>query len=662
MNIFRQLLIRKKAFSVLLIILIASSVIFSCIGCCAYSNAKKQIANISSSYTTIAVPNPLIRSEFLLHEGGYRMSTDGNVYWADGTVTYSKENIEKVVLNAPQLEKVEKGGLLSAALPDLQGISSGLLEPKNHADAFDWFRYNFCVLALKCKKITDTTVHPDFYIDDSGMNCFVTGTESYKAEFEVLGCVSLMDSYGDIVGRSVTLLSYFGSGSVPFSNSDKTIPFEEGKQYLVRGFYGGLFTDGGYDYENERWGTVLRPDEKVYRYFVLTDDAFGDDINFTEIKHTEKVELDSGYIADNIYYTVDDNAMPFIAEYTGDWQDFLNTDEGKVWKDTIIPLTELNQNSVGVILTNNLNSIYNFNSGIASILEGRAFSDEEYENGSDVCIISASLALRNNLSVGDKISLDYYNTGATRRDLLIPDLNYRSDYYYTRLTLTPENRLGIERECEIIGIYTSPEFTDGQYNFTADNIFVPKKSIPYAEQYENADIAYLNSFVIKNGMKDDFEAYMAEHNMGESFIYIDMNYTDALPALEALSANALRMLSIGCAIFVFVSIIGFYLICRQMKSSIRSVRLIGVGTSVVRKQLFSALIGLSAIAALLGAALGAALFKTITAAVLKGSVEFSFGALALCCGVEFAVLAALAAIWSFAAANPNLMNSRKKKK
>lgn len=150
--------------------------------------------------------------------------------------------------------------------------------------------------------------------------------------------------------------------------------------------------------------------------------------------------------------------------------------------------------------------------------------------------------------------------------------------------------------------------------------------------------------------------------MGESFIYIDMNYTDALPALEALSANALRMLSIGCAIFVFVSIIGFYLICRQMKSSIRSVRLIGVGTSVVRKQLFSALIGLSAIAALLGAALGAALFKTITAAVLKGSVEFSFGALALCCGTEFAVLAALAAIWSFAAANPNLMNSRKKKK
>ena len=237
-----------------------------------------------------------------------------------------------------------------------------------------------------------------------------------------------------------------------------------------------------------------------------------------------------------------------------------------------------------------------------------------------------------------------------------------SDYYFSRLTLTPEKRLGIERECEIVGIYTAPEFTDGQYNFTADNIFVPKNSIPNAEQYENPDIAYLNSFVIKNGMKDDFEAYMAEHDMGGSFTYVDMNYTDALPALEALAANALRMLIIGCTVFAFVAVIGFYLIFRQMNSTIRSVRLIGVGTGVVRQQLCSALIGLSAVAVLLGAALGAALFKTITDAVLEASVEFSFGALALCCGTEFAVLAALAAIWSFAASNPNLMNSRKKKK
>ena len=682
MNIFRQLLIRKKAFSVLLIILIASSVIFSCIGCCAYSNAKNQIANISSSYTTIAVPNPLIRSEFLLHEGGYRMSTDGNVYWADGTVTYSKENIEKVVLQAPQLEKVEKSGLISAHLTDYKSVSSGFYNTTDYNTVFDSFQQNFCVLALKCTNVIDTTHNNPEYANYWKCHC---------VEFEVLDCVSLMEDYGDITGKHLIMPNYY---SYIVYNNDGSLPFEAGKQYLVRGFYSDIPVIFGVDYEaeNPHMGRIRAPENPddennkraytralffTYDYYMLKYLGIGDEtlINnkstkpdfFKKMTYTGDINFLYEVFTDKedprMYYTTYcEDALPLFAEYTGDWQDFLNTDEGKVWKDTIIPLAELNQNSVGVILTDNINSTYNFNTGVASILNGRAFSEEEYKNGSDVCIISASLALRNNLSVGDKISLDYYNSGTAYNYMNIAGFTSYSDYYFSRLTLTPEKRLGIERECEIVGIYTAPEFTDGQYNFTADNIFVPKNSIPNAEQYENPDIAYLNSFVIKNGMKDDFEAYMAEHDMDGSFTYVDMNYTDALPALEALAANALRMLIIGCTVFAFVAVIGFYLIFRQMNSTIRSVRLIGVGTGVVRQQLCSALIGLSAVAVLLGAALGAALFKTITDAVLEASVEFSFGALALCCGTEFAVLATLAAIWSFAAANPNLMNSRKKKK
>ena len=682
MNIFRQLLIRKKAFSVLLIILIASSVIFSCIGCCAYFNAKNQIANISSSYTTLAVPVTADYYETVRLGIGQMPSDDGNTHWADGTITYSKENIEKVVLQAPQLEKVEKSGLISAHLTDYKSVSSGFYNTTDYNTVFDSFQQNFCVLALKCTNVIDTTHNNPEYANYWKCHC---------VEFEVLDCVSLMEDYGDITGKHLIMPNYY---SYIVYNNDGSLPFEAGKQYLVRGFYSDIPVIFGVDYEaeNPHMGRIRAPENPddennkraytralffTYDYYILKYLGIGDEtlINnkstkpdfFKKMTYTGDINFLYEVFTDKedprMYYrTYCKDALPFFAEYTGDWQDFLNTDEGKVWKDTIIPLAELNQNSVGVILTDNINSTYNFNTGVAIILNGRAFSEEEYKNGSDVCIISASLALRNNLSVGDKISLDYYNTGVTRRDLIIRAFNDISDYYYTRLTLTPEKRLGIERECEIVGIYTAPEFTDGQYNFTADNIFVPKNSIPNAEQYENPDIAYLNSFVIKNGMKDDFEAYMAEHDMGGSFTYVDMNYTDALPALEALAANALRMLIIGCTVFAFVAVIGFYLIFRQMNSTIRSVRLIGVGTGVVRQQLCSALIGLSAVAVLLGAALGAALFKTITDAVLEASVEFSFGALALCCGTEFAVLAALAAIWSFAAANPNLMNSRKKKK
>ena len=79
MNIFRQLMIRKKVFSVLLIILIASSVTFSCIGCCAYFNAKNQIANISSSYTTLAVPVTADYYETVRLGIGQMPSDDGKI-------------------------------------------------------------------------------------------------------------------------------------------------------------------------------------------------------------------------------------------------------------------------------------------------------------------------------------------------------------------------------------------------------------------------------------------------------------------------------------------------------------------------------------------------------------------------------------------------------
>ena len=45
-----------------------------------------------------------------------------------------------------------------------------------------------------------------------------------------------------------------------------------------------------------------------------------------------------------------------------------------------------------MVLTDNLYALYNFNSGTASILEGRAFEPEEYETAAAVCLVSAEFA------------------------------------------------------------------------------------------------------------------------------------------------------------------------------------------------------------------------------------------------------------------------------
>lgn len=193
-----------------------------------------------------------------------------------------------------------------------------------------------------------------------------------------------------------------------------------------------------------------------------------------------------------ICYCFPEDALPFYAEYTGDWEDFLNSEDGAVWRDTIIPWTKLNQDSAAVVLTDDLNSIYNFNAGIASIMDGRAFTQEEYENGGSVCLVSSGFAMYNGLSVGDTVSLDYYHTKVVE-GYLYTDGILRSDVdsVFQRETLCPEDRIGVEKEYTIVGIYSAPEFSAGQYNFSADTIFVPKASVENAEAYEEPDVAYL---------------------------------------------------------------------------------------------------------------------------------------------------------------------------
>ena len=163
-------------------------------------------------------------------------------------------------------------------------------------------------------------------------------------------------------------------------------------------------------------------------------------------------------------------------------------------------------------------------------MEGRAFSDEEYANGDDVCLVSAAFAEMNGINVGDTVEIDCYDCGIEKLPTIgrIPQ---------RRLTIMPSENIGMRKEYTVIGIYTAPEFEEGLYNFTADTIFAPKKSVPDAEKYENPEVSYLNATVIKNGQVEEFEKYMAEHGMGGYYRYFDMGFESAAP-LEAPVANA----------------------------------------------------------------------------------------------------------------------------
>ena len=66
--------------------------------------------------------------------------------------------------------------------------------------------------------------------------------------------------------------------------------------------------------------------------------------------------------------------------------EYLATEEGKEKFGDVIEMFEKNIHSVPVVLTDSLMSMYNFSAGITPIKEGRAFNDEEYASGAQVCV------------------------------------------------------------------------------------------------------------------------------------------------------------------------------------------------------------------------------------------------------------------------------------
>ncbi len=627
MNTFTKLFLRKPVFTVVLTLLLTFAVGFSCIGFAACVTAREQYTRIDINYITIALPTVM-----KWRGGSLSIDKDGNYHYGDGTFRYSLENVEAAAKNAPQFKRTDNSGFLGGVLTDMHGLPGTMFRKDDDDYFYDKYSCSFGVLALECIGVTDASEKPE-----GGTS---TGRMSYIADFVVLGAPSLMEHYGDITGRYMRINESHG-----IYNDDLTVPFEVGKRYIVRGFVRQI----SYDDLTKR-----RYDEDLEKGHVRTLELDG---KFQNAKRPD-LASDTSFLKLNdlmTYRVIRDGALPFFAEYDGDWRDFLNSDAGAVWRETIIPWTKLNQNSVSVVLTDNINATFNFNVGKALVMEGRAFSDEEYANGDDVCLASAAFAEMNGINVGDTVEIDCYDCGIEKLPTIgrIPQ---------RRLTIMPSENIGMRKEYTVIGIYTAPEFEEGLYNFTADTIFAPKKSVPDAEKYENPEVSYLNATVIKNGQVEEFEKYMAEHGMGGYYRYFDMGFESAAPTLEALVANATRVIAIAMSLLVLVAAVGIYLTFMRMKPVIRSERLVGVKRGTVWcgiSGVFSAVIGISVA---LGALLGALLYGNITKAIFETSVELNLPALIACAAGEFVLLTAAAMLAAVPAASPNLMNSGRVKR
>ena len=610
MNIFFKQAGRKPAFTLLMVLLLSFSIALSCVGYSAWTSVKIQIEEISNGYTTIAV----------LRSPRIPTTKEEEAEWGDLTVQSQRVVFADLAAQkAPQLAMIDRRCLLSAHIAGSRSLSSSSVDPKEYDATFDEECYSLAVFALRCESV----------LEDQPL-----GLKWYDAAFRVEEVVSLSAGYDTLPEPDSVHIA------TNFCEENGDIPFEEGKTYLVFGQYKDrpfVPTAAGLEQypENDR--------------YILP---------FPEIGSNRGGEVPSNQEGEQNgipYWYPTPGLLPWVCEYTGTVAEYLSSDAGRVWREEILPLCQINQESAAVILTDSIESMYSFNTGNNELLSGRFFTEEEYAEGADVCVVSAAYAQLNDLQLGDTIQIDYYDSDS---GLSWNSASESKESYRSRNYMTPDDAIDVYKEYTIVGLYTGARFGFGAYQVNGDTIFVPKASVPHAEDYEEVSDSLLNSFVLKNGTAEEFEQYMEQQELGDQFLYFDQEFDSMQESLDALETNAMRLMMVGVGVLVLACALFLFLNFRRMKATVRGARLLGRSSKAVFTEMTVVLMSLELLATVIGTGIAAVLFDTVTEKVLSTTLALRPEAMVTACAAAFAFLAIASMIGAGIFARRKLMKAK----
>ena len=219
-------------------------------------------------------------------------------------------------------------------------------------------------------------------------------------------------------------------------------PMEVGHTYLIWGALKG-YDDGSAVLE------VVNPSMTAQTPFIHEDNGL----------HFEIEPLsESGFV------------VPFFSEIRTSTDEFWQSEMGRRWVEDILPKGEVQQHSLKLIGTSDMNTVLSFNRGTAYLVEGVAPEESGDPSG---CIVSRALAEQNGLAVGDTLTLSLYE-------------NNRSHLYVR----TYDMRFGFLEEVtlRIVGIYDTEDAPEQKHAVHPNTVFSTPKAMalafgPYLRTY-----------------------------------------------------------------------------------------------------------------------------------------------------------------------------------
>jgi hypothetical protein len=384
--------------------------------------------------------------------------------------------------------------------------------------------------------------------------------QTYEASALVEECVLLSDAYAPPDTLVIT-------GDI--LDSDGSIPLEAGKRYLVWGVYSApQIIQVGF---NEWAEDGSDAPTLTLGHQMLYSGVFEEDIQLINGKYQARKRMLDAY-----------PVCTELAQGTSG-EVFLSSVEGETWKN-VRELCDVTRQSVPVIATQKLESMLAFNTLQTPIIQGRSFTEAEYESAAKVCVIGSEFAVKNDIHIGDTLPLSFYDTHISSNHQRFWDSGYVS------LTVVepylPGTQRGEAGNYIVVGIYQSTGFRRGIYNFSPNTVFLPggQAALPgilnadssSGEDSVTSELPVLYSIVLKNGSVERFEQEMAQQGFADCFLYYDQGYAQVQGSIETLERNAVRLFAFSAALGAVSALLYALLYALWARRTAVSMRLMGM--------------------------------------------------------------------------------------
>ena len=319
-----------------------------------------------------------------------------------------------------------------------------------------------------------------------------------------------------------------------------------------------------------------------------------DDVYVPMMCPTSILYDESGHVRES---TINKNEL--IEEVT---PHFYTKERGRYWKN-MMNLIKRFEKSIPVLPTDGLELLESFHSYQAYIVEGRKISQDEFESGLKVCMVSKKFADMNQLSIGDVISLPLYLSNHNESSQSMFDKGYD----VTFLDTTGEQLLVFSNhKYKIVGIYDAKVGLSDDSELSEDTVIIPASSVNESDQNNIISVGPMRktttSFQIPNGTMDEYKKWFEENSFSQLFDLTldDGGYEKVQSEMNANLKTAGIMSVIGIITFLLtiIVIVYFFIIKESQKIAIN--RSLGMSKKQCCMTILSGLIVITLIASTLG--------------------------------------------------------------